>query len=149
MRFRRSPGLAATAVGVAVSVARAAGATVELELGRAVARSLPPHPRARTAAIPMSTLTRLTSFRMTGAALAPAGRRRRACTSCQPQRTGSRELALPGDELGEQVVEFGFGVGGEPGVDRRRLDDRARRGRQPVEALGRLQRGDRPAGRVA
>ena len=53
------------------------------------------------------------------------------------------------DQRVDQVLELGGGIVGQPGMDRRRLDDRAGRRHQPVEPLGDRQSRDRTAVRVA
>ena len=52
------------------------------------------------------------------------------------------------DERVEEPLQLGGRIVGQPGMDRRRLDDRARRRHQPVEPLRDRQAGDRPARRA-
>jgi hypothetical protein len=49
----------------------------------------------------------------------------------------------------EEMLQDLLWIFAEAGVDRRRLDHRARRGHQPVEALGGLKAADRPGLRIA
>ena len=70
----------------------------------------------------------------------------------EPQRWEIRELAAnkfavrsAAHETLEEVIELSRRIARQAGVHRRRLHDRARRCSQPVEALGRIEAGDRPA----
>ena len=76
---------------------------------------------------------------------------RSGCASTAPPagRTSTSPSARRPDELAEQPLELLGRLAAEPGVHLGRLDDRARRRDEPVEARRRVELRDRAGGRVA
>ncbi len=159
-RCSASQGSTSAARGFGQRLAALARRAVREQHEPALVEALQQHgPRRRTAvALAVANVIALGSWTPAATASAEPARRllhpgRREVGLVQPgQRVAlahRREIRCAADEPVEQPVELGRRVVAQPRVDRRRLHDRARRRRQPAEALRRVHPRHRPRVRVA